>query len=109
MKNMVQPGDSIDIIAPTGGVISGVGVRLVNLFGVAIATVAQTLDAVLQVEGVVDIAKLSSDNMTVGLKVNWNNSNSEVQLATSDLDNVGTVVEVAAGSTTVVKIKLTPV
>ncbi len=108
MKNFVQPGNTIDIIAPSGGIVSGVGVRIVSLFGYAIATVAQTLPGVLQVEGVVDAAKLTADVMPVGTKVNWNNSNKELQLATSDLDGVATVVVAAGNGDTTVQVKLTP-
>lgn len=107
MKNFVKPGNHVTVDGPT---TSGQG-KLVgaNLFGVAIATVLSGYKGELVVEGVVEIAKLSTDNMAVGAKVNWNDTNKEVQLATSDLDGVGTVVEAAAASTTVVKVKLTPV
>jgi len=109
MKNFSQPGDTIDVAAPSGGLVSGLGFFIGSLFGVAVATVAENLIGALVVEGVVEIAKLSTDNMTLGLKVNWNDTNDEVQLATTDLDNVGTVVVAAGASTTVVQIKLTPV
>lgn len=109
MKNFIQPGLSLDLIAPSGGVVSGAPVLLGNILAVPVATKAQTEIFAGQVDGVFSIAKLTSDNMTVGLKVNWNDSNKELQIATSTLDNVATVVEAAAGSTTVVKVKFTPV
>lgn len=108
MKNFIQPGDTLDLIAPTGGVVSGKGYIHGQIFAVAQETKAQTEKYAGLVEGVVEMDKLSTDNMTEGLKVNWNASNEEFQLATSDLDNVGTVVEAAAASTTKVKVKLTP-
>jgi len=109
MKTFQQPGDSVDLVAPSGGFVSGRGQLFgASLFGVAIATRLINETGAILIEGVVEIAKLSSDNMVVGAKVNWNNTNDEVQLATSTLDGVGTVVEAAAGSTTTVKIKLTP-
>lgn len=110
MKNFLQPGNILDLIAPSGGVVSGVA----YLLGASILAVAQSSEAEGDtfaglVEGVVSLPKLSTDNMVVGAKVNWNDTNGELQLATSDLDNCATVVEAAAASTTVVKVKLTPV
>lgn len=110
MKNFVQPGDILDLEIPNGK-LSGQGVVVGSLFGVATEsneTGAAAKRAVV-VEGVVEIAKLAADAMSVGDKVNWNNATSEVQLATSTLDGVGTVVEAAGAATTVVKIKLTQV
>lgn len=109
MKNFIQPGNSIDVAAPTGGMTSGVGVQIGSLFGVAIETKAQTLIGSIQVEGVVQIAKLGTDVMAVGAKVNWNNTTKQVQLAAGDLAAVATVVEAAGNGITTVKVKLTPV
>ena len=107
MKNFVQPGNIIDVLAPAD-VLSGEGVRIGSLFGIAITNALSGEKLSITVEGVVETAKLTSDVMTVGAKVNWNNSNAEVQLATSTLDGVGTIVEDAGNGATVVKIKLTP-
>lgn len=41
MKNFIQRGDMITVTAPTGGVTSGQGVLVGNLFGVAATTVAE--------------------------------------------------------------------
>jgi predicted RecA/RadA family phage recombinase len=41
MKNSIQRGDMITITAPTGGVTSGQGVLVGNLFGVAATTTAE--------------------------------------------------------------------
>lgn len=110
MKTYVKPGKHISFTASGSSYASGVGVLLgAALFGVALGDVADGEDGEIVTEGVVEIAKLSTDNMALGAKVNWNDTNGEVQLATSDLDGVGTVVEAAGASTTMVKIKLTPV
>ena len=110
MKNFLQPGNVLDLIAPTGGVVSGKPVlEGTSILAVPQATVAQTLVYAGVVEGVFTLDKLSSDNFVVGAKVNWNDSTKEFQLATSTLDNAATVVEAAAGSTTSAKLRLTPV
>lgn len=108
MKNYLQPGNSLDLIAPAGGVVSGVGFIIGQIFAIAVATKAAGEVVAGMVEGVYEMPKLAADNMTVGLKVNFNNTTKEMQLATSDLDGVATVVEAAGAATTTVKVKLTP-
>lgn len=110
MKNYLQPGHTLDLIAPSGGVVSGVG----YLIGTSILAFAQSSKAETEVfaglvEGVVLADKLTTDVMAVGAKVNWNDTNKEFQLATSDLDAAGTVVEAAGNGDTQVKVKLIPV
>ncbi len=98
----------IDVAAPAD-VTSGEGVLITSLFGVASKTVLSGETVSIATEGVYSIAKLTTDVMAVGVKVNWNDTNTELQLATSDLDNVATVVEAAGNGILVVKVKLTPV
>lgn len=106
MKNYSKPGDTITVDGP---VVSGEGKTVGSLFGVGVSTVAAgTQNGEMTVEGEIEVAKLSTDAMSAGDKVNWNNTNKEVQLATSDLDGVATVTADAAASTLTVRVKLTP-
>lgn len=107
MKNFVQPGNSLDLAAPND-VSSGDGAIVGSIFGIASndALSGETLS--FGVEGVYEIAKLSTDVVAAGDKLNWNDTNKELQLATSDLDNVATAVEAAGNGVAVVKAKLTP-
>ena len=109
MKNFLQPGNSLDLIAPTGGVVSGEPVLIGSILAVPVATKAQTEVFAGQVEGVFELAKLTADVWTAGAKVNWNDTNDEFQLATSDLDDAATVTEAADGTKSVGKVRLTPV
>jgi len=102
-----QPGDVLELTAPAA-LSSNDAFIIGNIFAVALEDAASGAQVSGAVEGVYEIPKLSTDNMTVGLKVNWNDTNKEVQLAAGDLDDVATVVEAAGASTTVVKVKLTP-
>lgn len=108
MKNFVQPGNSIDVAAPAD-VLSGAAVRIASLLGYAITDALSGENLSITVEGVVSAQKLASDVMAVGVKVNYNTATGNVQLATSTLDGVGTIVEAAGNGATEVKIKLTPV
>lgn len=109
MKNFLSPGNTLKLIAPGGGVVSGVG----YLFGSILAFAQSSEDATNLfsglVEGVIEAPKLTANVMAVGDKVNWNDSNKEFQNAISDLDNAATVVEAADGTVSLVKVKLTPV
>ena len=108
MKNFMQPGYLIDLAAPAA-VSSGGGVMVGSLFGVAQASVGSGESVAVAVKGVFELPKLAADNMTVGAKVNWDNTNKWVKLATSTLDNVATVVEAAGAATTTANVMLTPV
>ena len=109
MKNFSQQGDNLDLIAPTGGVLSGVGYLIGSILAFAIATKDQTETFSGGVEGVVDAPKLTTDVVAAGVKLNWNDTNKEFQLATSDLDAAGTAVEAAGNGVLTLKVKLTPV
>jgi len=108
MKNFVQPGNVIEVAAPTA-LSSGDGFIVGSLFLVAQgdALIGTQLNG--GVEGVYDVAKLSTDAMSVGDKVNWDDTAKELKLAAGDLDGVATVVEAAIASTTSVKVKLTQI
>lgn len=109
MKNFLQPGDSIDVDAPSD-VVSGDGVLVgPALFGVATASKLSGERVSLGVKGVYTLPKLSGNVMVVGDKVNWNNSNKEMQLATTTLDNAATVTKDAGNGVTEVEVRLTPV
>jgi predicted RecA/RadA family phage recombinase len=109
MKNFIQPGDTLDLIAPTGGVVSGEGYLIGSIFAVAFATKAATETFAGKVEGVFEMDKLTTDVVAAGDKLNWNDTNKEWQKATSDLDNAATAVEAAGNGVTSLKVRLTPV
>lgn len=108
MKNFLQPGNILDLVAPAGGVVSGAPLIIGQIFAIpqADAAVGETFAGLI--EGVVEVNKLSTDVVAAGDKLNWNDTNKELQLATSDLDSVATAVEAAGNGVTKVKVKLTP-
>lgn len=109
MKNFLQPGNILDLIAPSGGVVSGVPVLIGSILAVPVASVAQGEVFAGAVEGVFTLPKLTANTWAVGIKVNWNDTNGEFQIATSDLDNAATVVEAASSSVSEGKVRLTSV
>ncbi len=108
MKNYVSDGKIVTVIAPAN-LVSGQPFRVASLFLVAIHAASSGQPVAASRQGVFTLPKLAANNMTLGLKVNFNATTGELQLATSDLDNVATVVEAAGAATTSVKVVLTPV
>ena len=108
MENFRQPGDIISIVAPTGGVTSGVGVLIVSLFGVATTTTTVGLPAEIVVEGVVEIAKTSALAIAVGDRLYWDDTAKVVNKTATAQVMVGVAVSAAANPSPTVWMKLTP-
>lgn len=108
MDNFVKKGDVVTITAPTGGVTSGVGVLVGQLFGVATASVAQTLPAEIVVSGVVEIAKTSALEILPGDAVYWDNTGKVVNKTSSAQKEVGVAVSTAANPSGTVQVLLVP-
>ncbi|MFT0875726.1 capsid cement protein [Rhodopseudomonas sp. G2_2311] len=83
MKNFVQPGDSITVPAPSD-VLSGDGVLVGSLFGVANADADSGSDVVLSTEGVFSLPKKSAQAWTVGAAIYWDAANGEATTAKDD-------------------------
>ena len=108
MKNFKAMGDVLTVNAPAA-LSSGDGFIIGSLFLVAQADAQSGEEMSAVRKGVVVLPKLSTDDMQVGEKVNWNDTNKELQEATSDLDGVATVVKAAGNGITEVEVVLTPV
>lgn len=107
MKNFSQPGLVVDLVAPEGGVTSGTPV----LIGAMIVIPQASADAgdkfAALIEGVAEVAKLSTDEPGPGDKLNWDDSNSEFKLATGDLDDAAIALESKVSGDTKILVKLT--
>jgi predicted RecA/RadA family phage recombinase len=71
MKNYVQPGHTLTLIAPGGGVASGTPYQIGQIFGVATVTAAAGAEFAAMVEGVFDLPKVSAQAWTPGAVVYW--------------------------------------
>lgn len=108
MKAYKQEGEILSVAAPYA-LASGEAFRLGSLFLVALKAAASGETVAASRMGVFSIKKLSTAVVTVGAKLNWNATNKELQLTTSDLDGVATAVEAAGNGVTSVVCVLTPV
>ena len=106
MKNFVQDGEIIEVIAPTGGVTSGDGVLIGALFGVAAATGAEGAAVNIVTEGVFMLPKLSTAVFAAGGKVSWDDTNSRCDAPGTGLYPVGAATVAAGNGTTTVKVRL---
>jgi predicted RecA/RadA family phage recombinase len=71
MKNYVQPGDVIPVVAGTGGVKSGDVVVAGNLIGVAASDAAEGAEFELALTGVYALPKITGTGLDPGQRVWW--------------------------------------
>ena len=105
-KNYIQPGHTITVAAPTGGVLSGDGVLIGTLFGIAQYDAAEGADVEILTEGVVEIAKTSALQIGVGDRLFWDATNKVVNKTATAQVCVGVAVSAAANPSATVRMKL---
>lgn len=106
MKNFVSAGHNIDFTVPAGGVVSGGGIVVGSLFGVASVTAAEGETAVMVTTGVFDLAKNAAAVFAAGGLVSWDAANSRCDAPGAGFYPIGVAIEAAAGGTTVVRVRL---
>lgn len=103
MKNFVQPGHALAVVAPSGGLVSGQAVLIGNLFGVAAYSALAGASAEIVVTGVFTLPKASGVTFTAGAKAYWDNAAFDITSVSSGNLWVGLVTDssVASGAATV--------
>ena len=102
-------GDVIPQVAPSGGVVTGRGVKIgTHLFGVAQETAAQSATFQMVMTGVVTIAKTSALAIAIGDLVYWDDTNKVVNKTPSSQKLVGIAVSVADNPSSTVDVLLIP-
>jgi predicted RecA/RadA family phage recombinase len=77
MKNFIQPGETMTFTAPAGGVVSGKGYKIGQLFVVAAHSANAGAKFEGQVVGVFDLPKAASQAWTEGALVYWDDTEGE--------------------------------
>lgn len=111
MKNFVQSGGSLDMIAPSGGVTAGVGVLIGAVFGVAAVTAAADETFSLAVRGVFDLAAAthaSTQAMAAGDTAYWDNTAKVITKTAAGNTPVGVVVEAKVSTVAIARVALVP-
>lgn len=102
MINYVQPGDTLTMIAPSGGVSSGDPVLLGKIFGIAQVDALVGESFPLVTKGVFTIAKEAPLVITAGAYLYWDASESVLTTTSTDNTLVAKCVVAAASADTTV-------
>ncbi|SFL12581.1 DUF2190 family protein [Falsiroseomonas stagni] len=107
MRNYVQPGNSLAIAVPyAGGILSGQGVLVGALFGVATVDGGQNAIIEAATQGVFDITKEPALAITAGARVFWDNTNRRITTTATGNFQVGIATLAALAADTTVRVWL---
>jgi predicted RecA/RadA family phage recombinase len=96
MKNYLQQGDSIDVPAPVGGVVSGLPVIIGSLIGISSVTAPEGTMIAIQRKGGYKLPKTNAQAWTVGAKIYWDATNKVATTTASSNTLIGIAIAVAA-------------
>lgn len=103
MKNFIQPGDSLTLVAPYA-VTSGQGVLVGAIFGVAAYDAALNAVIECQTEGVFDITKEPALAITAGARLFWDNTNRRITTTATGNFHVGIATQAALAADATVRV-----
>ena len=91
MRNYIQPGHAITLAAPYD-VVSGAGLLVGSIVGVAAHDALSGAEVETQLTGVIDLTKVASQAWTAGAKIYWDNTAKRVTNVASGNTLVGVAV-----------------
>jgi predicted RecA/RadA family phage recombinase len=100
MRNYIQKGENITVDSPAD-LLSGAGVIIGNLFGVANGDAQTGKPVVLSTVGVFDLPKTTANDITVGAALYWNDTAKEVTTTASGNTKIGVAIAAKSGAGTV--------
>ncbi len=106
MNNYLQPGDTITLTAPAGGVVSGTAYKIGQLLVVAAATVAATLPFEGAAVGVFTLPKDNTQAWTEGALLYWDDTAKELSTTATGNLLVGAAESAALAADTTGPIRL---
>src|SRR5512144_1714474 len=106
MKAYIQPARTLTVTTPAGGVLSGDGVLIGTLFGIAQYDAVESAELEILTEGVVEIGKTSALQIGVGDRLFWDATNKVVNKTATAQVCVGVAVSAAANPSATVRMKL---
>ena len=105
MKNFVQRGDVLTVPAPTGGILSGAGVLVGALFGVAATSQGEGDDVEISTVGVYTLPK-AAVAVGLGAKLYWDATAKKVTTTATDNTLVGVSTAAALSGAATVPVRL---
>lgn len=108
MKNFVQPGETITLVAPYA-VVSGAGLLVGSIFGVAANTAAISAPVETVLVGVFDLSKATALAWTQGVRLYWDDAAKNVTTAAAAGVNklIGVAAQAQLAGDTVGRVLLT--
>jgi predicted RecA/RadA family phage recombinase len=106
MKNFVQPGRTLTVAAPTGGVNSGDPVLVGAIFGIANYSALAGADVEIDTQGVFALPKASGAAWAVGDILYWDSVAKNLTETAANSLVVGTATAAAASGDTVGNVKI---
>lgn len=108
MDNYVQPGKTLTLVAPYDR-LSGEGMLVGLIFGVAATNVSSGADVEADLEGVFDLTReTGAGAWTVGLDIFWDNSNKRATHVSTGNKRIGTAVKAALTGDATGQVRLEP-
>lgn len=106
-KNFVQSGSVLDYANASGATIAaGAAVKIGVRIGVALVDIPNGTTGAVRVDGVWTIAKLSTDVVTVGALLYWDDTNKRLTTTSTSNTLAGYAFSAAGNGVTTVDIKL---
>ena len=106
MKTYIQNGHVVRVTTPAGGIASGDGLIVGNIFGIAAYSSAEGDPVELSTTGVFQLPKASAAVLTVGARVAWDNTAKEVNTPGAGRFPIGIATEAAGNGITSVAVRL---
>lgn len=105
MKNFIQPGDYVAVAAPAT-VLSGQGMLVGALFGVATTDAQSGADVEVATRGVFELPAAATDVIAIGDKLYWDSGAGELTKTSAGNTLVGVALSVAPNGVTLVHCRL---
>jgi predicted RecA/RadA family phage recombinase len=105
MKNYVQEGDTLTLIAPYA-LTPGQGLQVGAIFGVASSTAASGAEVEAALTGVFEITALNTDTGSVGALMYWDNTNRRLTTTASTHVKVGVLTVAKTNGQTTATVRL---
>lgn len=104
VKNFVQQGNTLDLTAPAGGLVSGQGHLFGDLFGVAATDIAAGTKGAVALTGVYHLPKAAGEALTEGAAAYWDGG--KVTTTAAGNSKIGNATEATAAAAATVAVRL---
>lgn len=106
MKNFIQNSAMITVPAPTGGVVSGQGMVVGALFGIAATTAPEATNVEIATTGVYDLPKAPATVVALGDRVAWDDTAKVIAPPATGVYPVGVAITAAGNGAVTVRVRL---